>query len=100
MADLSTIQDECPEQDRDDLLHFLNSIRSCIRFFITSRPHIDLATEFENVLRIDIVASYDDVKAYLTPVIKKNSKLARLIARDAKLEAEIVDTIAGKTGGM
>lgn len=75
-------------------------MESFIHFFVTSRPHVDLKSEFSNISRIDIWASNSDIKAYLISEINKNSRLTMFTAKDPQLKEDIINNINGKAGGM
>jgi hypothetical protein len=73
---------------------------SFVRFFVTSRPHVDLIPEFSNISRVVIRASDSDIKAYLTSEINKTKRLAMFTTKDPQLKEDIVNTINKKAGGM
>jgi hypothetical protein len=100
MTDSFVCQDECSEENRDNFLQILKKMCSFTRFFVTSRPHVNLEAEFTNISRIDIWASTSDITAYLTSEISKSRKLAKLITRDPQLKQDIINKISAKAGGM
>ncbi|KAI0105554.1 hypothetical protein GGR51DRAFT_192971 [Nemania sp. FL0031] len=91
--------DECLEQHRENFLGLAKELSGCVRFFITSRPHLDLTPTFPTLLRLDIMADESDVRAYLNHRITTHNRLSRLIKQSPKLKDEIVDTVYRKAEG-
>jgi hypothetical protein len=67
---------------------------------VTSRPHVNVAQEFQDVKRLDIIASDDDVRKYLYGRLSREPRLVRIIKQDKTLQKTIVDTIVGTAKGM
>jgi hypothetical protein len=75
-------------------------MESFTRFFITSRPHIDLKSYFSNVSRLDILASESDIEAYVTSKIDDSETLTGFIEEDPSLQQDIMNTVSIKARGM
>ena len=78
----------------------IRKLEPFIRFFITSRPHVDLKAKFANSSRIDISASDSDIKTYLKSEISTNNRLSLFAAKDIKLKEDIVKSVSEKAAGM
>lgn len=70
------------------------------RVFVTSRSHVDLQVKLTNIHRIDILASFSDIKAFLVSEINTNNRLSMFTAKDSKLQDEIVKSVNEKAAGM
>ncbi|KAH0522614.1 hypothetical protein TsFJ059_006437 [Trichoderma semiorbis] len=92
--------DECPEENRDELLNLLKELEPHIRLFTTSRPNIDISSIFDTLSEIKIEAHESDIRAYLKHRIKKTSKLRRFTTRDSQLEEDIIRCLLEKSNGM
>ncbi|CAE7007412.1 hypothetical protein PTNB73_00048 [Pyrenophora teres f. teres] len=92
--------DECPEQNRNKLLHMLQMLEPYVHLFITSRPNLELHSTFPNLSHIEIAASHSDIQVYLESEISTNDRMSLFIAKDNTLKAEIIDTISRKAEGM
>ncbi|KAK8183666.1 uncharacterized protein BKA78DRAFT_299687 [Phyllosticta capitalensis] len=84
-------------------LEFVDTIRrlgSNIRLLITSRHSTNFDSFFEDATRINIAAQGQDIQLYLETNIPKQSRLARHIRADPKLQEEIVQNISQNAQGM
>jgi hypothetical protein len=94
--------DECTEDDnrRVYLLRELQALQTTVNLMITSRPHITVEYELGNMKRLEVFASDDDVRIYLSNRISNTPRLARIVKRDGALQQVIIDSIAGSVKGM
>jgi hypothetical protein len=94
--------DECPEEKgfRASLLAELIALETKVRLMVTSRPHVNGEQEFQNAIRLDVIASDDDVRRYLKGRIPREPRLVRIIKQDTALQKNIVDTIVKNVQGM
>ncbi|KAL1385276.1 hypothetical protein HDK64DRAFT_256614 [Phyllosticta capitalensis] len=84
-------------------LEFVDTIRrlgSNIRLLITSRHSTNFDSFFEDATRINVAAQGQDIQLYLETNIPKQSRLARHIRADPKLQEEIVQNISQNAQGM
>jgi hypothetical protein len=88
------------ERNRELFLGLAKELSPFVRFFITSRPHLDLVTTFPGLLRIDIMADESDVRAYLSHRINTHHRLSRLTVQSPNLRDEIIDTVHKRADGM
>ncbi|KAM0813894.1 putative Fungal STAND N-terminal Goodbye domain-containing protein [Seiridium cardinale] len=92
--------DECPENDREELLYIIKSLESFIRLFIASRVSIDLSKELGNLSRVDIIANQSDIKLCLEDRVAKHHRLCNFTTQTPSLKHEIIQTIQQKAAGM
>ncbi|KAL7954774.1 ankyrin repeat-containing domain protein [Trichoderma compactum] len=92
--------DECPEENRDELLNLLKELEPHIRLFTTSRPNVDISSIFDTLFEMKIEAHESDIRAYLEHRITKTSKMTRFIARDQQLKDDIIRCLLEKSNGM
>ncbi|KAF4627731.1 hypothetical protein G7Y89_g10420 [Cudoniella acicularis] len=92
--------DECPEINRGNFLCLMREMSPFVRLFITSRPHVHLNVKFANLLRIDISAQGSDIEMYLEHRISTHSRLSLFVAKDIRLQEDIVRTLSEKATGM
>lgn len=93
--------DELTEDTRQDLALNLGKLYDSfsINLFITSRPSDpdDLKRHFPSLQESEIRASESDIRLHL----KNNAwRLPKVVAKDAKLQAQIIATIAKSVDGM
>jgi len=67
---------------------------------ITSRYILAIEHEFEQVERVEIRTSGEDVKKYLKYQIESEGRLVRLVKADPALQAVIVNTIVENAKGI
>jgi hypothetical protein len=105
--------DECPEQEREEVLGFITSIltlesTSCrVKVFATSRPETDISDAFEkhNVPTIKILAENvkSDIETYTrsqVEILRKGKNGKTLHITDDSLKDNIVQSITAKADGM
>jgi hypothetical protein len=105
--------DECPEQEREEVLGFITSIltlesTSCrVKVFATSRPEADISDAFEkhNVPTIRILAENvkSDIETYTrsqVEILRKGKNGKTLHITDDNLKDKIVQSIIAKADGM
>ena len=92
--------DELPELVRDGFTEHLAKVQSQIRLLITSRYNIEPMIDFTNGNRLDIIASWEDVKLYMKAEIGKSRRLKKLIAADPSVEGEILDGVNRMARGV
>ncbi|KAJ2990388.1 hypothetical protein NUW58_g2975 [Xylaria curta] len=92
--------DESPEENRELFLCLAKELSPFVRFFITSRPHLELVSTFPTLSRIDIMAKESDVRKYLKYRINRIRRLRDFTTQDRNLENEIIETIHKKADGM
>jgi hypothetical protein len=90
--------DECK-----DVIQLLKSLQnlSSVFFFMTSRRHLQVYVQshFKETLAIPIVASENDIRAYIKDKVDVNRTEEPEIMDD-KLEGEIMDKIVASSKGM
>jgi hypothetical protein len=90
--------DECR-----DVIQLLKSLQnlSSVFFFMTSRRHLQVYVQghFKEILAIPIVASENDIRAYIKDKVDVNRTEEPEIMDD-KLEGEIMDKIVASSKGM
>ncbi|KAK0438148.1 ankyrin repeat-containing domain protein [Desarmillaria tabescens] len=84
---------------REELIDMIKSLGDNIHLCVTSRVITTIGTLFEEDTRLDIRASDDDIKAYITTKLSCG-RLARLIKGRDDLRQEILDGITEKADGM
>jgi hypothetical protein len=91
--------DEC--EDVIQLLKSLQNPSSSVFFFMTSRRNLQvyIQRQFREALAIPIVASENDIRAYIKDKVGENRTEEPEIMDD-KLEGEITDKIVTSSGGM
>jgi hypothetical protein len=91
--------DEC--RDVIQLLKSLQNLPSSVFFFMTSRRHLQVYIQgyFKETLAIPMVASENDIRAYIKDKVDVNRTEEPEIMDD-KLEKEIMDKIVASSKGM
>ena len=95
--------DECSKNNgtRDDLLSSLQKLQPNLHFLVTSRPDVtNIEKAFSGIVRVEILASDEDVKRYLRGRIEGEDKFKGLVNGDLELRDTITDTIIANAGGM
>ncbi len=94
--------DECPESNgtRESFLAEIRKLQPTIYLLITSRYILAIEHEFEQVERVEIRTSGEDVKKYLKYQIESEGRLVRLVKADPALQAVIVNTIVENAKGI
>jgi hypothetical protein len=104
--------DECPEQERKDVLGFITGIVTaptscCVKVFVTSRREMDIAKAFEDKhiptiqIRAENVAS--DIETFVRSQVEKlriGEHGKTLYVTGDELKEKIVHTLAMKADGM
>lgn len=70
------------------------------RFFITSRPFLNLEPKFSFVARIDVSAHDHDLQTYLESAIEESSRMSLYITKDERLKVDIIESVIKKAAGM
>lgn len=93
--------DECPEDDniRQTLLISLQEVQPTTHLMFTSRPHVNIVTDFPESVTLNIRASDDDVENYLDGRMKERG-LAKLLRGHIELQNDIRTTILDISDGM
>ena len=94
--------DECPEKDgvREILISELLSLQPQVQLLVTSRTIPMIERQLENARRIDIQASDEDIKTYISERIRSSGKMKGYFEKDPDLRDKITQTIVSKAGGM
>ncbi len=95
--------DECNiATERSSLLSIIQALQDAsVKSLITSRPNLeDINMQFDQALRVEIVAKESDVKAYLMGKVMANPVFAKRISSAPGLEKNIVETITSRASGM
>ena len=86
--------DECPEDDRDNLMRRLQRCSlGNMRIFLTSRCNVDVRVQMPSAIRAGIAAVSDDIAAFVESKIHESSSLAPSTKTDTGLRQHIVRTI-------
>jgi hypothetical protein len=72
----------------------------CVHLLVTSRDIPAFKHEFRRAARLEIRASDEDVRRYVTDRIKKERRLARHVEEDPSLTDTIINGVAQKAQGM
>jgi ankyrin repeat domain-containing protein 50 len=94
--------DECTEIEgtRGIFLRELQRLPSNVQLLVTSRYNPNIERYFDDVPRLEILASDFDVKWYLESQILDQPRLASYVETDPSLKKAIIDTIVKLTNGM
>ena len=92
--------DECSRDARSVFLAELKKLPSSVSLMFTTRPIPDILDSFVDTPRIEVRASDDDVRTYLTKEIELSPSLARWVKADSGLAGEIVEKVIEKSKGM
>ena len=93
--------DECSE--KDGIRGFLPEVRklpSNVHVLVTSRHVTLIEHEFQNVVRLEVSATDDDIRSYAEARIEEHTQLIRHIKSDPTLQGTILDSIVQKAKGM
>jgi hypothetical protein len=93
--------DECSETNgtRWALLTEIQKLK-CVHLLVTSRYIPTFEHEFRRAARLEIRASDEDVRRYVTDRIKRERRLARHVEEDPSLKETIINGVAEKAQGM
>jgi hypothetical protein len=93
--------DECSESDgiRGFLPEVLKLLPD-IHLLVTSRHNSSIEFALEGAGRLEIRASNEDIRCYLSARIKGHLQFARFTTTDSTLQNAILDTIIQKADGM
>ena len=95
--------DECDEESRDDLIEtlkdFLSGAKKPVKIFVSSRPHPDIQSEFENSPNVGISASDNtaDIHAFLSYQLDKLGKKASFFKR---IKTSVIERFLESCQGM
>lgn len=91
--------DECQEDSRRQLLAKLRDLKAGrdIRLMATSRFIPEIVDAFQGVLRLEVLASKEDVKRFVAGQIYR---LPKCVQRDAVLQLMVQERIAEAADGM
>jgi hypothetical protein len=93
--------DECPEDDRLELIDNLAILQDKVYLLFTSRPHLNLPAFFQEMKEIHIVPRDEDIRSYVkAKILKPTSRIQRFLRYDGSLQNTILDTIVRKASGM
>jgi hypothetical protein len=104
--------DECPEQERKDILGFITGIVTArtgchVKVFVTSRCEMDIAKAFEDkhIPTIQIQAEYVavDIEAFVRSQVEKllaGEHGKTLYITSVELKEKVVQTLSRKAEGM
>ena len=93
--------DECPEDDRDELLRRLQRYSlGNVRVLLTSRSNVDVKSLIPRAKKVVIAAAIEDITAYVESKIRRNGRLTRLTARNPELKSHIMSTVCSQANGM
>lgn len=94
--------DECTESDgtRSVLASDLRKMLPHARFLFTSRRYNDIERLFDDCLQLEIRASNDDIRRYITSQIICEPRLAKHIQADESLLELIMESIIRRSDGM
>lgn len=93
--------DECDEdRTRASFLSELRPVLSRIQLMVTSRHVASIEQDFQDALRIDVLAHRQDLDRYISSRLKSEKRLNQHVQGDTKLEKLIKDTLIEKSQGM
>jgi hypothetical protein len=93
--------DESPEDSniRHIILSELRSLLPKIHLMVTSRPHINVASDYPELIRLEIRATDGDLERYVTERMDQDNRLIKLLKKDADLRLDILDTVVKNAEG-
>ncbi|KAJ6605153.1 ankyrin repeat domain-containing protein [Mycena vulgaris] len=92
--------DEYPEDIRHSFLGYLTTLGPKVNIMMTSRPHIGLDTIFPALQILEIQATEDDLRSYLSMQVKCSPRLSRHLKSRPELQDEILSKIVDNSKGM
>ncbi|KAJ7435640.1 hypothetical protein FB451DRAFT_1109266, partial [Mycena latifolia] len=92
--------DEYPENYRHHFLKYLVTLGPKVNIMMTSRPHINLDSQFPNLKTIEIRATEDDIHKYVDAQIQNSARLSKHIHTRPELCSEIQAKIGENAKGM
>ena len=98
--------DECPVHDmnsnelRSKVVSTVERASKFASIFVTSRPHVNLASELNDCASLEVRATDSDMCAYLKARTANHKVLRRIVDHSPALEDYLVDTICKKANGM
>ncbi|KAJ7483667.1 ankyrin repeat domain-containing protein [Mycena latifolia] len=92
--------DEYPENYRHRFLKYLGTLGPTVNIMMTSRPHINLDSQFPNLKTIEICATEDDIQKYVDAQIQDSARLSKHIHTRPELCNEIQAKIGENAKGM
>ncbi|KAJ7483618.1 ankyrin repeat-containing domain protein [Mycena latifolia] len=92
--------DEYPENYRHRFLKYVATLGPKVNIMMTSRPHINLDSQFPNLKTIEIHATEDDIHKYVDTQIQNSVRLSKHIHTRPELCNEIQATIGENAKGM
>lgn len=92
--------DECTGYDQRAFMSDLQSIDSRNNILVTSRPIDSIAKMFEGGDRVDIVATSDDMEAYVRKYLQDNYELSDMVQEDPNFERRIIATVLKSAQNM
>ncbi|KAJ6514081.1 ankyrin repeat domain-containing protein [Mycena vulgaris] len=92
--------DEYPEDIRHSFFGYLTTLGPKVNIMMTSRPHIGLDTIFPALQILEIQATEDDLRSYLSMQIKCLPRLSRHLKSCPELQDEILSKIVYNSQGM
>ncbi|KAJ7435630.1 hypothetical protein FB451DRAFT_1379315 [Mycena latifolia] len=92
--------DEYPENYRHCFLKYLGTMGPKVNIMMTSRPHINLDSQFPNLKTIEIRATEDDIQKYVDAQIQNSARLSKHIHTCPELCNEIQAKIGENAKGM
>ncbi|KAJ7143051.1 ankyrin repeat-containing domain protein [Mycena epipterygia] len=92
--------DEYPETERHVLLRYLSALRPGVNLMLTSRPHIEIDHVISQFTTLEIRATGDDIREYLSGKIHECSHLSTHIRKCPDLQDAIEKQIVERSDGM
>ncbi|KAJ7444216.1 ankyrin repeat domain-containing protein [Mycena latifolia] len=92
--------DEYPENYRHRFLKYLGTLGPKVNIMMTSRPHINLDSQFPHLKTIEICATEDDIHKYVDAQIQNSARLSKHIHTRPELCNEIQAKIGENAKGM
>ena len=93
--------DECADESRrDTLLDQLRNLRPKVNLMVTSRYLDSIANILEGSAKVDIEASSEDLRKYVTGRIIRGSRLSRHARADETLAKDIEERVVNRADGM
>ncbi|KAJ7487011.1 ankyrin repeat-containing domain protein [Mycena latifolia] len=92
--------DEYPENCRHLFLNYLGALIPQVNIMMTSRPHINLDSQFPTLKIIEVYATRDDIHRYLDTQIQNSVRLSRHVHTRPELKDEIQFKIGENSKGM
>nr|GAT44878.1 ankyrin 2,3/unc44 [Mycena chlorophos] len=85
---------------QEQLISSILDLGPQIALMITCRPHVSFKVHAEKALKLEIIASHEDIKVYTIAQIQASGNLKTLVEGNPTLQQDIISNVTQKTRGM